>query len=259
MAKSASWQIWIPPNPPKVPVATSCPCQQLRTESSIDFHGHVATTDPGFIKDERLRLYWLKGRKFRIQANLGMLESSIEASIDSFIHRAAKRKRMDKQAFDAWKNKLITAVRAKMNQIFRQDAEIPYHTFLSKKGLDELAGIHEHMVVTYADKSAHDFVTYYENSPLSSDDICAKHTSLSTQIGRPSVQSHRYLYGILKMHKAKAGMRWIASNHMQAIDGPSEQGDLKKMPACSLSSLETAMGGILRMCMHHLENKHHAC
>ena len=133
-------------------------------------------------------------------------------------------KRMDKQAFDAWKNKLIATVRAKMNQIFRQDAEIPYHTYLSKKGLDQLAGIHEYMVVTYADKSAHDFVTcckhvyrkmlweelhdpHYENSPLSSDDIFAKHTSLSTQIGRPSIQSHRYLYGILKMHKAKVGMR----------------------------------------------------
>ena len=50
------------PNPPEVPVATSCPCQQFRTESSIDFHGHVATIDPGFIKDERLRLHWLKGQ-----------------------------------------------------------------------------------------------------------------------------------------------------------------------------------------------------
>ena len=123
-----------------------------------------------------------------------MLESFIEANIDSFIHRASKRIRMDKQAFEAWKNRLIAAVRA--NQIFRQDVDIPYHTFLSKKGLDELAGIHEHMVVTYADKSAHDFVTcckhvykrmlweelhdpHYENSPLSSDHIFTKHTSLS--------------------------------------------------------------------------------
>ena len=123
-----------------------------------------------------------------------MLESSFGANIDSFIHRVAKRKRMDKQAFEAWKNKLIAAVRTKMNQIFSQD--IPYHTFLSKKGADELAGICEHMVVTYADKSAHDFVTcckqvykkmlweelhdpHYENSPLSSENIFAKHTNLS--------------------------------------------------------------------------------
>ena len=66
---------------------------------------------------------------------------------------------MDKQAFEAWKSKLLAAVRVKMNQIFREGADTPHHTFLSKKGLEELSPIQEHMVVTYADKSAHDFVT----------------------------------------------------------------------------------------------------
>ena len=46
---------------------------------------------------------------------------------------------------------------------------------------------------------------------------------------------------------------------MQAIEGPPELGGPKKMPACSLSPAETAMGGILRMCMHNLENKDRAC
>ena len=49
------------------------------------------------------------------------------------------------------------------------------------------------------------------------------------------------------------------SNHMQAIEGPPELGGPKKMPACSLSPVETAMGGILRMCMHNLENKDRSC
>ena len=240
---------------------------------TIDFHGHVATTDPGFITDERLRSYWLKGRKFRIQAHPGLLESSIEANVDAFIHRASKRKRIDKQAFKAWKSKLLTAVRVKMNQIFREDADISHHTFLSKKGLEELSAIQEHMVVTYADKSAHDFVTcckhvykklpwtelhspHYENTAKTSAEIYNKHQSLSTQVGRPA---YRYLYGILKLHKATVGMRWIAGNHMQAIEAPLELGGPKKMPACSLSPAEVAMGGILRMCMHNLENKDRAC
>ena len=148
----------------------------------------------------------------------------------------------------------------------------PHHTFLSKKGLEELSAIQEHMVVTYADKSAHDFVTcckhmykkllwtelhspHYANTARSSDEIYSKHQTLSTQIGRPAVQAHRYLYGILKMHKATVGMRWIAGNHMQAIEGPLEHGAPKKMPACSLSPVETAMGNILRMCVHNLESK----
>ena len=65
--------------------------------------------------------------------------------------------------------------------------------------------------------------------------------------------------GILKMHKAKVGMRWIAGNHMQAIDGRIECGDPKKKLACSFPPVETTMGGILRMCMHNRENKDRVC
>ena len=89
------------PVAPALPEPMKCPCQRFCTDSTIDFHGHVAMTDPGFITDEGLRSYWLKGRKFRIQAHPGVLESSLEANIDSFIHRASKRQRMDKQAFEA--------------------------------------------------------------------------------------------------------------------------------------------------------------
>ena len=167
------------PVAPAVPEPMNCPCQRFRTDSTIDFHGHVATTDPGFITDERLRSYWLKGRKFRIQAHPGVLESSIEANVDAFIHRASKRKRMDKQAFEAWKSKLLTAVRVKMNQIFHEDADdISHHTFLSKKGPEELSAIQEHMVVTYADKSAHDFVT------------CCKHVYKKLPWTQSSLREH---------------------------------------------------------------------
>ena len=100
---------------------------------------------------------------------------------------------------------------------------------------------------------------HYEASALSSEEIFSKHTASSAQIDCPCAQAHIYLYGILKMHTAKIGMRWIAGNHMQAINGPAEQGNHKKMPACSLSALETTMGGILRMCMHVLESKDKAC
>ena len=96
--------------PPVVPLANTCPCERFRTAASIEFDGHVATTDLGFFQDARLRSYWLKGRKFRIQAHPGMLESSVEARVENFIHCAAKRKRMDKQTFDTWKNKLFSAI-----------------------------------------------------------------------------------------------------------------------------------------------------
>ena len=76
---------------------------------------------------------------------------------------------------------------------------------------------------------------HYENTARSSDEIYSKHQTLSTQIGRPAVQAHKYLYGILKMHKATVGMRWIAGNHMQAIEGPPEHAGPKKM--CTLCEL----------------------
>ena len=36
-----------------------------------------------------------------------MLKSSVEASLGSFVHRVAKRKRKDKPTFDTWKNELL--------------------------------------------------------------------------------------------------------------------------------------------------------
>ena len=118
-----------------------------------------------------------------------------------------------------------------MNQIFPEVADTPQHTFLSKKGLEELSAIQEQMVVNYADKSAHDSVTFckhmynkklwaernsphYESTARSSDEIYSKHQTLSTQIGRPAVQANRYLYGILKMQKATVGMRLVVGNYL---------------------------------------------
>ena len=39
------------------------------------------------------------------------------------------------------------------------------------------------------------------------------------------------------------------------MEGAPEHGGPKKMPACSLSLVKTAMGSILRYCMHNLESK----
>ena len=96
-------------------------------------------------------------------------------------------------------------------------------------------------------------------APYTPTTFFTEHTALSAEIGRPTVQALRCVYGILKMHKATVHMHRIAGNQMQAIDGPSEYGDPKKIPPGSLSALETAMGGILHMCMHNLENKDRAC
>ena len=70
--------------PPIIPTAESCVCQKYKTDSSIDYHGHVATVDPGFIKDRRLRSYWLKGRKYRCQAHPQVLMTNFEKSLDNF-------------------------------------------------------------------------------------------------------------------------------------------------------------------------------
>jgi hypothetical protein len=95
---------------------------------------------------------------------------------------------------------------------------------------------------------------HYLSESKGNNAIWAEHTTFSDMVGRPAVNAHRYLYGILKMHKNPVGVRWIAGNHMQ------DMGDKdRKFPACSLSSAEMVLGGILRMCMHNLDSKDRGC
>ena len=95
------------PLPPTVPPPELCVCQKYKTESSIDFHGHVATVDPDFITNKRLRSYWLKGRKFRCQAHPQLLLKNFEKGLDNFIAAAARRNKLDQCSFDSWKDKLL--------------------------------------------------------------------------------------------------------------------------------------------------------
>ena len=64
---------------------------------------------------------------------------------------------MEADAFAPWKARLLEVMRAKVEVLFQEDGA-PYHSFLSKSGMEELQKIHRDMVVTYADKSSHDFV-----------------------------------------------------------------------------------------------------
>ena len=256
--------------PPQVPKSISCTCQQYKTEHSVDFQGHVATTDPGFIQNERLRSLWLKGRKYRCQAHPQTLMEGFTSGLDNFITTAAKRNRQDSAVFDAWRTKILQVLMTKCDTLFAQENS-PSHNFLSKDGDNELQRIHKDMVVTYADKSSHDFVLcckhvykralweeihskHYETEPRKSDDIWAEHSELSDMMGKPAVNAHRYLYGILKMHKTPTGIRWIAGNQLQDIGEHA-----KKIPACSLSTTEMMLGGVLRMGMHNLEAKDKRC
>ena len=256
--------------PPTIPSPEQCVCQKYKTESSINFHGHVATADPDFIVNKRLRSYWLKGRKYRCQAHPQVLMANFEKSLDNFISVAARRNKVEACSFDDWKTKLLQCLKTKCEVMF-QDADAPYHSFLSKEGMEELKQIHNDMVITYADKSSHDFVLccknvykhelwmevhspHYEDVMQDNESIWADHAKLSLQVSQNQVNAHRYLYGILKMHKNPVGMRCIAGNHMQQLEEKR-----KSFPACSLSAAEMALGGILRMCMHNLERKDFAC
>ena len=171
--------------------------------------------------------------------------------------------------FLPWKEKILQAMKHKCEVMFL-DHDSPDHSFLSKEGMEELTRIRKDMVITYADKSAHDFVlcckqvykhclwqevhsSHYEPTALDNCTIWQDHAKLSEFVKQPVVHAHRHLYGILKMHKNPIGMRWIAGNHMQEMESD------RKFPACSLSGAEMALGGILRMCMHNLEKKDGNC
>ena len=219
--------------PPEVPPPERCSCQKYRSDGSIDFKQHVATADPAFIHNERLRSYWLKGRKFRCQTHPQHVMESFACSLDNFITSAAKRNKVDDGVFQPWRQKLLDVLKAKCEVTFARE-NAPFHTFLCKEGFDELHRIHKEMVVTYADKSSHDFVLcckqvykrllweeihsgHYLTKVPKNEDIWASHKSYSDMVGRPAVDAHRYLYGILKMHKNPVGVHWIAGNHMQDL------------------------------------------
>ena len=74
-------------------------------------------------------------------------------SLDNFITSAAKRNRVDEDAFQPWRQKLLEVLQGKCEVMFANE-NAPYHHFLCKDGFDELHKIQRDMVVTYADKSA---------------------------------------------------------------------------------------------------------
>ena len=143
-------------DPPEVPPPETCPCHRYRTEGSIDFHRHVATVDPAFIRNERLKSFWLKGRKFRCQAHPQQVVEGFSKGLDNFITSAAKRNRVDEDAFQPWRQKLLEVLQGKCEVMFANE-NAPYHHFLCKDGFDELHKIQRDMVVTYVDKSSHYF------------------------------------------------------------------------------------------------------
>ena len=143
--------------------------------------------------------------------------NNFEESLDKFIAQASKRNKIEPETFVPWKMKLLEVLGAKVDVIFRSE-DAPYHSFLSKAGLEELKKIHSDMVVTYADKSSHDFVLcckfvykrllweelhsdHYVPEMRTNEDLWKDHAILSEMVARPAINAHRYLYGILKMHK----------------------------------------------------------
>ncbi len=83
--------------PPEVPSPNACACQKYRTQHAIDFRGHVATVDPEVIHNERLRSYWLKGRKFRCQAHpQGLLDSFAKSLENTQVKLPRETKRTSK-------------------------------------------------------------------------------------------------------------------------------------------------------------------
>ena len=258
---------------PRINEHTTCPCQAFKSEHSLELDGHVVTTDPSFIKDSRLKSLWLKGRKHRVQAHPASTLQGLEAGLNTFIKQACARCKTTPDSFDAWKNAILSTMQAKF-EIAWNLPNTDSNPFLPKKGHAEIQEIHKNMVVLCVDKSAQDLALcckniylnklwkeihsdHYEDCSMADKaEIWERHADLSSrQVNTEVINDNCYLYGSLKMHKEKIGFRWIAGNHMNKV---LERSD-KMFPSCSLSGAESAMGGVLRMCMKILEAKDKAC
>ena len=91
-----------------------------------------------------------------------MLMANFEKSLDNYINIAARKNKTELHNFHAWKVKLLQYAAEKCDILYRE-ADAEHHTFLSPEGMAELKRLQQEMVITYADKSSHDFV------------LCCKH------------------------------------------------------------------------------------
>ena len=176
--------------------------------------------------------------------------------------------KIDNEKFTPW----IDHVLLKAESIVKQISDTDWLTNggLTQQGSRELRKVQQDMVVGSCDKSSHDMMIVcktaylhallnefqsgvYQPTVLTDDQIWDNHAILSTQIGRTPVKAHSYLYGAAKMHKDPAGMRWIAGCSRQEIDRQGER--IFQAPATSISPIASALGAVLRFCMHQLERK----
>ena len=127
------------PHPPSLPLIPVSAKNIEHMEALISMVTWSLLTQPLF-SNKRLRSYWLKGRKFRCQANPQDLMSSFAKSLDNFIDVASRRNKTEADNFLPWRAKLLQTLREKCDVLF-QDEDSPNHLFLSKAGLDELRRI----------------------------------------------------------------------------------------------------------------------
>ena len=161
-----------------------------------------------------------------MQAHPASTLLGLQEGLDASIKQSCARCKTTPDSFDAWKNAILTAMKAKFETAWNQPCP-DSNPFLSKKGYEELKQIQENMVVLCVDKSSQDLALccksiylsklwkeihsdhYDECSMTENSEIWARHASLSNQVNTAVINDNRYLYGSLKMHKEKIGFRWI--------------------------------------------------
>ena len=76
------------------------PCRAFHTAHSLDFEGHVISTDPAALEEPSLQRLWMSGRKQRTLAHpMGLLDA-VEAGLNEYIERAARISQRDISVFD---------------------------------------------------------------------------------------------------------------------------------------------------------------
>ena len=159
----------------------------------------------------------------------------IKKGLQGFINNVVKRLRINAQDFDKWAATIADAMEAKFVSTWNQ----PYsekNTFLSKNGEAELQKIRSIMAICPVEKSSQDFglccqklhlhelwheiqSSHYEEVHMLDDDtIWNKHAELSKKNHTHVVDSNRFTFSSIKMHKIKTGFCWISGSHMTVVN-----------------------------------------
>ena len=81
---------------------------------------HVATTDPGCIKNKDLQRLFLMGRKYRVEQSVAGIRSAVEEGLLNYVKRLSRRYENVEHRLLIWKAAIMERLELRLQDLKRQ-------------------------------------------------------------------------------------------------------------------------------------------